>query len=458
MKLFVNKIKSNYKFLLALAITLVFMNCGTIDNLDPDSFNFFEGENKNELSEFRRYSENKLNQPPLIEFLIDYQDPESIKFNNNIKKICDYTKLPYKTTDIKTWDKLPVFSPSTRVLCLAGTIKFSNESIDRITEFVINGGTFFLPIANEDKRLAFLLGFKPEAEHFTDITSRGFNFKVPMLPNLNNAKINEQELHYGFAKHNFSENIKILATAIDDPGFPAIVENSVGKGRVILYNTQKAFKKRDRGLLFSGILMGLEGIPYPIANTSTIFLDDFPCPLYEIKSEPIASEMNLTSKDFVKNVWWPDMLKLAKKYNISYSVMLTFDYKNKVDPPFIFDQWDNHKIKHNKKIESLSDWFVYDAAKNGHELSFHGYNHVEYMKKLWRNKAFIETSLKAVQKKWEVNNFGKLPVTYVPPSNLIDNMGIDELKKGMPSLKYLCSSYEGDSAEGENREFDFDPY
>jgi len=458
MKLFVNKIKSNYKLLLALAITLVFMNCGTIDNLDPDSFILFEGENKKELTEFRRYSENKLKQPPLIEYLIDYDDAVSVKFNRNINKICDYTKLPYKTTDIKVWDTLSVFSPSTRVLCLAGTIKLSDASINKITDFVSNGGTFFLLNANEDKRIAFLLGFKPEAKHYTDITSKGIYFKTSILPNLKDKKINEKDIHYGFAKENFSENIKILATAINDPKYPTIVENKVGKGRVLLYNVQKAFEKRDRGLLFSGILKGLEGIPYPIANTSTIFIDDFPCPLFDIKSEPIASEMNLSAKDFVKKVWWPDMLKLAKKYNISYSVTVTFDYKNKVQPPFLFDQWDKHKIKSDNKIEGLSDWFVYDAAKKGHELAFHGYNHVEIIKNTWRNQDFIATALKSAQKKWEVNNFGQLPITYVPPSNIIDNMGIDELKKGMPSLKYLCSSYEGDSAEGGNREFDFDLY
>ncbi|MBA2745576.1 MAG: DUF2194 domain-containing protein, partial [Flavisolibacter sp.] len=48
--------------------------------------------------------------------------------------------------------------------------------------------------------------------------------------------------------------------------------------------------------------------------------------------------------------------------------------------------------------------------------------------------------------------------SYVPPSNIIDKRGLDQLHKGMPSIKYICSLYLGETIEGGNREFDFDPY
>ena len=456
MKALYIKIRFYFKNLVTIITLLILSNCGTIDSLEVDNFSVFNSDSKYNSDEFRRYSENI--QPPLIEFLLDNTDIESLKFNDNIKKVCDYTKFPYKTIDIKKWDNNPSFSPTTRVICLSNTIKLSEAGIAKITEFVANGGTFFYPIANEDNRISFLLGFKPEADHYTDITAKGFYFKYPILPDFKGVKMNVDELHYGFAKENFSKKIKILATAVNDVNFPIVLENQVGKGKVILFNFQKSFEKRDRGLLFAGILEGLEGIPYPIANTSTIFLDDFPCPLFDIKSEPIASEMNLSSKDFVKNVWWPDMLKIAKRFNISYSVLLTFDYKNKVEPPFLFNQWDYNKIKFDDKVESLSEWFVKDAKKCGHELAFHGYNHSELNKQLWKNPDFILTSLNAVKKKWDVSDFGILPISYVPPSNYIDKMGINKLKNGMPSIKYMCSSYNGELSDGENREFDFDPY
>lgn len=444
------------KFIILLFIQILVSNCGTMDSSEIDNFNIFNEKENNYADNFRRQSE--YNQPPLVEFILDNNDSESLKFNENIKKVCNYTKLPFKSTDIKLWNKSPFFSNSTRVISISNTITLSDFAIEKITEFVAKGGTFFYPISNTDKRLSFLLGFKPEADHFTDVTSKGFHFIYPILPDFKGLEMNKEELHYGFAKENFSKNIKILATSVNNSNYPIVLENKVGKGKVILYNFQKSFEKRDRGFLFSGILNGLEGIPYPIANTSTIFLDDFPCPLFDIKKEPIASEMNLTSKDFVQKIWWPDMLKVAKEFNISYSVLITFDYKNKVEPPFSFNQWDGNKMKFGNKMVSISEWFAKDASKNGHELAFHGYNHSELITGVWKNQDFIPLALKAAEKKWLLSDFGNLPVSYVPPSNYIDKMGINNLKKSMPYLKYLCSSFNGELAEGENREFDFDPY
>ena len=449
------KKKATY-YNISILLLLFFSNCGTVDSLDIDKFNVFNEQEKNFKDNFRRQTE--YNQSPLVEFLLDNNDPESLKFNENIKKVCDYTKLPFRATNIKLWNNSPVFSPTTRVVSISNTIKLSDAAIDKLTEFVAKGGTFFYPISNVDKRLSYLLGFKPEADHFTDVTSKGFHFIYPLLPDFKGLQMNKEEIHYGFAKENFSRNIKVLATSVNNSEYPIVLEHKVGKGKVILYNFQKSFEKRDRGFLFAGILSGLEGIPYPIANTSTIFLDDFPCPLFDIKNEPIASEMNLTSKDFVKNVWWPDMLKISKQFNISYSVLITFDYKNKVEPPFSFNQWDGNKMKFDNKNVSISEWFAKDASKKGHELAFHGYNHSELVKSVWKNQDFIPLALKAAEKKWQLSDFGNLPVSYVPPSNYIDKMGINKLKTSMPYLKYLCSSFNGELAEGENREFDFDPY
>jgi hypothetical protein len=458
MKEIINNIKSNSKFLFAMAIAFVFMSCGTIDNFDSDPFSFFGSKKKKDSEEFLRYSENKLNQPPLIEFILDNSDAESINLNIDLRKVCDYTKLPYKAIEIKVWNSSAVFSPSTRVICLSGTTKLSSTSIDRITEFVANGGTLFLPFANEDHRMAFLCGFRPEAEFETDAKSSGWYLNTPMLPNLKGKTFLSNVVHFGFAKENFSNKIKILASAINNPDYPLVVENRIGEGRVLLYNRTGVYAKADRGLLFAGILKGLESIPYPIANVSTIFLDDFPSPLYDIKAEPIASEMNLTMSDFVKKVWWPDMIALSKEYKIPYTAMSIFDYRNKVQPPFTLDQWDAKKNNEKNKTEPIGDWLIRDVVKNGHELAFHGYNHVSLTTHLWENQQFIGTALNTVKKKWEISDFGNLPTSYVPPSNVIDKNGLKELKKAMPSLKYMCSVYLGETFEGGNREFDYDPY
>ena len=408
---------------------------------------------------FKRYNEPGLSSQPLVEYILDEGNLLSKTYCDEIRKACDYTKVPFHSMNVSNWNISLKIAPTTRVFVVYDTKKLNDASIAKLMEFVSNGGTLFVPYANDqDKRMAFFYGFRTDAEFDTDSKSAGWKFTTPVLPNLRGKDYSKALVHYGFAAQNFSNRVKIFAAASNNPKYPAIVENTMGKGRVLLYNTTGYFIKADRGLLFAGVIKGLEGLPYPIANSSTFFLDDFPSPLYDIKAEPVASELNLSMRDFVKNVWWPDLQALSKEYKISYSAMLIFDYRNKVIPPFTLDQWNAEKFTFNNKTEPMSDWLVRDVAKSGSELAFHGYNHVSFEKKLWRNQQFIQTSMNTVKKKWRTSNFGELPTSYVPPSNIIDKDGLVALKKAMPSLKYICSLYLGETFEGGNREFDYDPY
>lgn len=442
------------RVLLALLAVTIASGCMKIDELIGA-----EGYNKrNDNLSLRRYSGMPLNIPPLVQFISDKGDIESLSLNSNLRKVCDYTKIPFQTVNLEDWNKEPKIGESVRVLSVLNTQKLNNKSVDIITEFVAKGGTLYMPYGSEDRRFAFLVGMHPENDFETDITSSGFLFKVPILPGFKDHVYKKGLKFFGLQSKAFSNKVKVLATAENNEKYPLITQNAIGKGKVIYFNSTYFFIKEDRGLLLSGILKGLEGIPYPVINTGVIFLDDFPAPLYDIKKEPVASEMNLTITDYVHNVWWPDLLKLAKKHNIKYSAMTTFDYNVNIKPPFLFREWDSRKVKIDDKELGLSNWLVNDVAKHGHELAFHGYNHVSLLVSDWKNPDFMVTSLKAAEKKWEVSEFGDLPVTYVPPSNYIDRVGLKQLKKGMPSIKFMCSILVGDKKYGGGREFDFDPY
>jgi hypothetical protein len=452
-------------FVMALALSLLMVGCEGLDDWSDlksiELFNTKDAANTNQKA-FKRYTAPVLSSQAVIQFIYDPSSKSSKAYNQEIRKVCDYTKLPFNSLNIKTWNSTLKVAPTTRIIVVYDTKKLNDASVEVLINFVSNGGTLFIPFANEDKRMAFLLGFKPEAEYGTDDKAAGWYFNTPVLPNMSGKRIAKDSKLYGFAGQNFSSKVKVLATAANNPNYPTVIENPIGSGRVILFNTSGDFSKVDRGFLFAGVLKGLEGIPYPIANASTIFLDDFPGPQYDIIAEPIKSEMNITTSDFVQKIWWPDMRELGKEFKIPYAAMLTFDYRNKIVPPFTLDQWNLKKIKtknkNKDKVESLPDWLVNDVKKNGHELAFHGYNHVSLLKKLWKNPKFIETSMGTIKKKWEISNYGPLPVTYVPPSNDIDRMGIRELKRTMPSLKYMCSLYIGNLEDGGDREFDYDPF
>jgi hypothetical protein len=454
-------LKKNVCFLLSTLFLVLNFGCeGLEDWSDFNNAILLTANNTETDNGFKRYNEPEMSSQPIVEFIVDKEQPISISYSKQIQKICDYTKLPFNSISTDLWNNSLTISPQTRVIVIYDTNKLNDQSIVKLLLFVSNGGTLFLPNANEDHRMAFLYGFIPEAEFATDSKSTGFYFNRPILPNLKGKTLLKTFVHFGFDSKNFSKNVKILATAINNHSYPLIIENSIGKGKVLLFNTTTDCRKEDRGLYFAAILKGLEGIPYPIANVSTLFLDDFPSPLYNIKKEPIASEMNMTMAEFVQKVWWPDMNKLSKQYKIPYSAMTLFDYTDKIIPPFTLDQWNSIKINSNNRVEPLTDWLVREVKKNGNELAFHGYNHVSLTNKLWKNQEFIGTSLNTVKKKWSISDFGNLPTSYVPPSNVVDKKGLSELKKALPSLKYMCSLYldENEFEEGGNREFDFDPY
>ncbi|WP_291864627.1 DUF2194 domain-containing protein [Maribacter sp.] len=395
---------------------------------------------------------------PLVQFLVSKNEYSNILESKNLNKALEYTKIPYKNIFINDFNENQEIAPTTRVLCIYETAPLNKLALKAILNFVAKGGTLYVTKAIKDERIAFLIGLNPDANWETNKTAQGYSFKSPVFPGKQGFKYNDGGLHLGFSGRNFSDNTQVLISATNNTDYPVLLENKIGKGRVMFFNSSTLLNKSMRGFMFSSILKGLEGIPYPIANVATIFLDDFPSPTYNIYKEPIKSELNITVTDYVKDVWWPDMKKLALKQNIEYTAYVTFDYNAVVVPPFTFTEWDRNTVTKEGSLQKLSSWIGRDVIKNGHELGFHGYNHVSLLKEDWKNPEYMVTALDAAEKKWKVLDFKNLPVSYVPPSNYIDSIGLVKLNKGIPSIKYLQSVYLGTLEEGGDREFGPDPY
>jgi hypothetical protein len=443
------------KKIIVFFTAILLMACNSVDELYNMKNDLLK---KDHSFSLKKYPAAEFSSKPIVNYILDPKDSMSMRYFNHIRKICDYTKIPFNFKSTSDWNSNAQIISSTKVLVIANSNAIQTKSIDSLVKFVANGGTIFLPQTTEDKRFGFLLGIKPRANYYVDVNSKGIYFDKEVIPGLVGTSIKNNQKHFGLLPDNFSDKVNVLAWNDPQKKYPFFIENKIGLGKVIYFNTTNYFEKPDRGLFFSAILNGLQGIPYPIANTSSIFLDDFPSPMYEQKQEPIKSEMNLNMVDFVYKAWWPDMKKLAVKHNLKYTALLTFDYDNKTTPPFLFNQWDFCKRKIDNRKEIVANWLANDVALNGHEKALHGYNHISLIRKDWTDPENIFSSFKAAQKKWQVNSYGELPLTFVPSSNIIDDYGLKNLEKAMPSIKYVCSVYLGDLKEGGNREFDLDPY
>lgn len=427
---------------------IIFLVIGSIiTSCQKDLYNFTKEFSVPEVSK----------EPPVITYLVD-KGNRTVEIAN-LKKVADYTKIPFEEMSLSLFNEKKTLKTSTRVVCITKSDPLSNAAIDSLLSFVAKGGTVFFSKASTDKRINYLLGLTPETLLSRDEGAMGYFFNKPVFPGNANFKFEKKGFyHLGIPGRNFSNNVQILATAFNDRTYPLITENTIGKGKVVYFNSTISFTKEIRGLMFAHVLMGLEGIPYPVANTSTVFLDDFPSPIYNINKEPIKTELGISVSDFVTNVWWPDMKKFGQEENLKYSAYVTFDYNSFIVPPFTFKEWDKNTFTKNSTVQEKSSWLGRDIIENGHELAFHGYNHVSLTKDNWKQPEYIVSSLNSAVKKWNILDFKRLPISYVPPANIIDSVGLAKLQEAIPSIKYIQSTYLGAKEDGGDREFDPEPY
>lgn len=394
---------------------------------------------------------------PIVLYLIDSTHEMSRPYAKELAKVFDYNKISYATQELPDYADDPYIDPSVRVVYINTTQNLDDLGREILVEFVAMGGTLVFPSLNEDPNGGFLSGIDVGADFMYDLESQGIHFVKNMVPGMEGKSIYPQKKNIGLKRESFKDSINVLATAATDPTQPLIFEHYIGAGRVVHFNTNMVFEKPDRGLLFAPALKGLQGVPYPIVSVGAIFIDDFPSPLYDYKAEPIASELDITQAEYVMDVWWPDMLKVAEQFNIDYSAYPCFNYDRIKQPPFIFREWDMHRsIRDGKEVIS-ANWMTKQVIKHKFEMAFHGYNHESLVDTIWRNPEYMEGALIAARKKWRVNGFGPFPVTYVPPSNDIDSIGLVHLANAMPEIEFMCSIYEGDFYEGGEREYDVDP-
>ena len=400
---------------------------------------------------------------PLAMVIKRRSDSTSAITASQITRSLKYTNIPYLTHDLDLLsDSLFTIPESVRLICLTtGELEdMADREVEQLVASTAAGNAMLVTQPVWDHRFGYLLGIKPGAEYRQQVGSDGFRFHQTVFPGFENGTYSQPLPYYhrGFHADMFSDNIELIATSNDSLDSPVILENRVGRGSTLFFNSQIGFEKSYRGLLFSLMLKKLEGVAYPVANISTIFLDDFPAPLYNEKLPPIDWEYDITHAEFVTDIWWPDMQKLADKYLIDYSAMIAFNYNANVVPPFDFEEWTLSGINIQGTQRSGSIGLAKNVAESRHELAFHGYNHFSLWLNDWPNEEFMIGALQAARKRWRIDNLGPLPKTYVPPTNLIDSTGLQALVKGMPQIEYMSSLYIGNPEEGTGREFGPDPY
>ncbi|MEP2236805.1 MAG: DUF2194 domain-containing protein [Maribacter sp.] len=408
-------------------------------------------------------SNNKFNIPeksteePLVQFLIEPTNYSAIIETENLAKAFDYSKIAHKTLWVNQFNEKLNISPTTRVVTVHETAGLSTIAVDSLLKFVSKGGTLLVTKATKDERMSYFFGMTPDADWSTNKEASGLFFNKALFPGMQGRGFDNETVHLGFNGANFSSSVNVLVAAYNNEDYPVLIENRIGNGKVILYNSSQILKKEMRGLLFSASLLGLEGIPYPIANIGTLFLDDFPSSMYDENGKAINIQNGISKSEMLKADWWPKMKAFAQEEDIKYSAYVTFNANEKNTGDANFKSWDQTGLLDGTNENGTNKWITNEFTNRGHELGFRGYNDLPLSKKLWKDTDLILDNAKASREKWEDNVSKTLPSSYVAPDNQIDSLGLISLKKGFPSLSFLHTSFLGDVYEGGNREFDPDP-
>ena len=243
---------------------------------------------------------------------------------------------------------------------------------------------------------------------------------------------------------------KILAWSKEN--IPLLWEKEYGKGRILYTNASFFADKITRGVMNQWISYGNDWYITPFLNAKLMHIDDFPAPIPRTINKVIQDEYQMSTRDFYKQIWWKDMLEIAKHRNLIYSGFIIIDYNNAV-------RKEDMKEVSQITLEDL-DIEGRELFLHGGEIGIHGYNHnplvfdgdidfaaLSYHP--WRSKEDMAAGMNQLLM-YVKKMFGKKIklYVYVPPSNILKEEGKATLVKNYPDLNVIASVFYGDSDRG----------
>lgn len=333
------------------------------------------------------------------------------------------------------------------VVILATNEIINIGTTEEIEQFVYNGGYIFFMSYLEVNSEYELLYRKFGVTSFGDfVGTKGVHLTSNVLIGEKDLLIEEDFLNNISIAVDLDDEAELLAKS--ETKIPLLWKRKYGQGAFMTFNSTLLSEKMNRGF-FTGALSMLEpNFIYTVFNSKVFFIDDFPAPIAYGKNERIYEEYKLDTPSFFRDIWWPNMLKASKKYDMKYTGAAIESYNDRIIPPFN----NSDDIEGNSLIS-----YGREIIKSGGELAFHGYNHQslvldpqisnKFGYKAWKTEEDMTEAIEELVT-YAKTAFPSYTVTsYVPPSNVLSSEGREALKKGWPDLKVISSLY---GEDGEN--------
>ncbi len=358
-------------------------------------------------------------------------------------------KIAHRDVDIATdgVDAIPSLTSFDRVILLMPSLDGLGTHLTDIMSWVSAGGSLMLAMPPDNS--SYLQVIAPKL----GIESAGYAYVTAesIVPS-------EDFMLGGGERYEFSDpfdsslSVSLRDTArvwatTGNAGVPLIWSNECGSGRTVVCNIG-IYDKVMCGFYAAAISLLDDATAYPVINSAVFYLDDFPSPVPSGDGTYIKRDYGLSIADFYVKVWWPDLQKLAQKYDIRYTGVMIENYENAVNQAEPARQPDTTQFR----------YFGGMLLQMGGELGFHGYNHQPlalwdtdygtlYDYKTWKNKETLVASLNeliAFQDDVLPNAHGSV---YVPPSNILSVRARKLIGADVPRIKTIASTYFEDGTD-----------
>ncbi|CAM4060135.1 DUF2194 domain-containing protein [Paenibacillus alkaliterrae] len=368
----------------------------------------------------------------------------SVKVNDQVRQLLKYMKKPVNAFDIRQGE----FNPTDCEMVIVSVQQLNLlGNTQTLADYVNQGGYAFFTVQLDQDDAFFRLYRKIGILDAGNITiQQGITITSNVLIGESGLAIDDPFLTNTVMNVELEKKSRVLATTAS--GMPLLWDYRHGKGKFMVFNGTMLQEKINRGLLAGAISMLQPDFIYPIFNTKMMYIDDFPAPIGKTVDAAIYRDYRRDRPAFFRDIWWPDMLKAAKQYDIKYSAVLIESYNDVVTPPF-----------HSPVDADEEGLITYgrEVLKSGGEIGLHGFNHQslvlsqevadKYGYQAWRNVEEMAESIKEALRftKTAFPNYTML--TYVPPSNALSPEGREALKLGWPDISVIASLY-GEDASG----------
>lgn len=377
--------------------------------------------------------------------LYDSQDPSN-ELLENLQATLDSMRVKYDSYDIRSNGKIDLAKYPTVVVAFEALDDLKPQILELINWVEMGGRVLFaihpLP-SNTFSEIGRKLGILSKGDKLAEFN--GVEFNTDLLPGGKGLRVNAETLSQQSYPVELSEDAIVHLSSADTRENPLLWEYNLGKGRVVFINSDLFVSKEGRGVVGGAYSLLQDVAVYPVINASVFFIDDFPAPIPAGTNKLIQQAYGMSNQDFYTNIWWPDMLSLAKKYNIRYTVVMIETYDYNFTAPFS-GSLDSERQR----------YFGAQVLANGGELGLHGYNHVPLcLAETGVNQSHgypgwpTTEAMQLSEYEWirfEKSLFpNSIVTTYVPPSNMLCSDARLWLPAVLPNLKVIASVYLNDA-------------